>query len=179
MSNHAKIENPRTSSSPSPTEPSRVGHSTIKGNQEGGLHRGPPTELPTTSHARGEVGNRSKEVRDHLRGGPREGVPNPTRDLDPSVSLLAAFFEGDFDKTLQIAKDLQEAYHASLMEASRLRFKLNFATEVCETCEGLRAGPNVAATCYQVKRCDYKNIRVGDELPRHQSIIGGLVGEKD
>jgi hypothetical protein len=61
-----------------------------------------------------------------------------------------------------------------MADASRLRFKLNFGSDVCEMCEGLRAGPGVIATCFQVKRCDFTNIREDQGDPRHLRIIEGL-----
>jgi hypothetical protein len=85
--------------------------------------------------------------------------------------------EGDPEKAYQAALELQAAYHEALAEGSRLRFKVNFGTEVCNRCEGLRAGPGVAATCFQIQRCDYTNVKEEAADPRHQRLIASLTGK--
>lgn len=75
------------------------------------------------------------------------------------------------------AIELSNAYYEAMAEASRLRFKLNFGSDVCERCEGMRAGLEVVATCFQVKRCDFTNIREGQGDPRHLRIIEKLTSK--
>ena len=69
---------------------------------------------------------------------------------------------------------LIEAYRALDVEAGKLRFKLNFGTARCQDCDGLRAGPGVVATCFQVQRCDFTNVKEGAVSPRHRRILESL-----
>jgi hypothetical protein len=57
-----------------------------------------------------------------------------------------------------------------------MRYKLNFGTERCLDCDGLRAGPGVVATCFQVQQCNYTNIKEGEVSPRHLRVIETLAG---
>jgi len=59
-------------------------------------------------------------------------------------------------------------------EAARLRFKVNFGTAVCESCDGLKAGPGIVATCFQIRRCNYENVREGGPSDPHRRIIQSL-----
>ena len=70
---------------------------------------------------------------------------------------------------------LIEAYRALEIEAATLRYKLNFGSETCTNCDGLRAGPGVVATCFQVQQCNYTNIKDGDATPRHLRILQTLM----
>jgi hypothetical protein len=81
---------------------------------------------------------------------------------------------GDFDRAYEAAKVLAEAYHEVSLEAAQLRFQVNFGSQRCDRCEGLKAGPDVIATCFQVKRCNFTNVRVGDETPRIQRVLTRL-----
>ena len=78
---------------------------------------------------------------------------------------------------LSAAQELQLAYHEALLESGKLRFKLNFGTTVCENCEGLKAGPDVVATCFQVKRCEFKSIRSGAASSRQLQILRKMTSE--
>ena len=91
---------------------------------------------------------------------------------------MAAFYAGDVELAFIAAKELTDAYHEALVEASRLRFKVNFGTERCTNCTGLRAGPGVAATCYQVKRCDYSHIREGKHDGIKERVLLNLLRDK-
>jgi hypothetical protein len=46
-----------------------------------------------------------------------------------------------------------------LRQAAKDRFAVNFGTDVCLSCDGLKAGPDVLATCYQVRQCNYSNVK--------------------
>jgi hypothetical protein len=96
---------------------------------------------------------------------------------DPSEALLQAFLDGNFERAYSAALELQDAYHEAMTEASKLRFKLNFGTSACQNCEGLKAGPGVTATCFQVQRCDFKNVKEGDEDPRQIRVIDKLTAK--
>ncbi len=77
-----------------------------------------------------------------------------------------------------------EAYHATMralahysdlyLEAARLRFRVNFASSVCEKCDGLKAGPGVVATCYQLQRCEYSNTKETDIDSEQARVIEAL-----
>lgn len=96
---------------------------------------------------------------------------------DPSEVLLQAFLDGNFERAYSAALELQVAYREALAEASKVRFKLNFGTGICQNCEGLKAGPGVTATCFQIQRCDFKNIKEGDEDPHQARVIDKLTSK--
>lgn len=70
---------------------------------------------------------------------------------------------------------LVEAHQALWNEAAHLRFQVNFATPACESCDGLKAGPGVVATCFQVRRCNYSNVKEGDASPKQLRVIQSLL----
>ena len=72
---------------------------------------------------------------------------------------MASFLTGDAAKVYEEAQKLSGAYKALQSEVAQLRFRVNFGTPICQNCDGLHAGPNVVATCYQAKECHYTNIR--------------------
>jgi hypothetical protein len=57
-----------------------------------------------------------------------------------------------------------------ILEAAKARFEKNFGTVRCDTCDGLKAGPGIVATCFQVRQCFYGNIKA-DASPRHERLI--------
>jgi hypothetical protein len=150
-----------------------VGHSDVPGYQTSGSGRGPTTSGTEESHSGWKIGDDLEELRDHLRSRPSAGIPGH-RQVDPSEVLLQAFLDGNFEVALVAAEELSLAYRETLLESSKLRFKLNFGTQVCESCEGLKAGTDVVATCFQVKRCDFQNILVGSASPRQLKILKNL-----
>jgi hypothetical protein len=62
-----------------------------------------------------------------------------------------------------------------MVEAAKARFKANFGTEVCNHCQGLKAGPRVGATCFQMQACYYTNFGEDEVTPKHQRVIGKLL----
>lgn len=64
----------------------------------------------------------------------------------------------------------------AVQDAASARFKVNFGTSPCESCDGLKAGPDVVATCFQVKQCYYTNLKTSDESSKHERILSRLVG---
>lgn len=79
--------------------------------------------------------------------------------------MIAAFETGDPQQAFQASGDVGRLLLETEEEAARLRFKVTFGSPACERCEGLTTGPGVVATCFQVKRCRYTNVKEG-ELPR-------------
>lgn len=73
--------------------------------------------------------------------------------------LLASFQSGSPKVVYEAAQKFVVAFHALEKEAAQLRFRVNFGSETCRTCEGLRAGPDVQATCFQVGECRYTNVK--------------------
>lgn len=67
-----------------------------------------------------------------------------------------------------------------VLEAGKARFEKNFGTARCESCEGLKAGPGVLATCFQVRQCFFTNIKTSDTTPKQEKLIQILSkGSKD
>lgn len=76
-----------------------------------------------------------------------------------------------------LVRKLLDLTRSLLVEIARNRFRTNFGTEVCERCEGLHAGENVAATCFQTKLCYYGNVK-RDPSPKQKGVIDDLTGQK-
>jgi len=110
-----------------------------------------------------------------LPSGHRPGVP-PEVDLEDKLDR--AFESADPETAYFVAVEILKAYQAEALESSKLRYRLNFGTPVCDSCEGLRAGAGVAATCFQTKRCNYTNVKEGDATPRHLRVIRSLLDPK-
>ena len=110
-----------------------------------------------------------------MPSGHRPGVP-PEVDLEDKLDR--AFESADPETAYFVAVEILKAYQAEALESSKLRYRLNFGTPVCDSCEGLRAGAGVAATCFQTKRCNYTNVKEGDATPRHLRVIRSLLDPK-
>jgi hypothetical protein len=93
---------------------------------------------------------------------------------DLEQGLRTAFATGDPEIAHRSAQQVLAAYSELSLECSRLRFELNFGTSICLNCNGLRAGPDVVATCYQVQRCDFTHIRSGDATPTQARLAALL-----
>jgi hypothetical protein len=87
---------------------------------------------------------------------------------------LQAFLDGDFEKAYHSALELRTAYHEALIEAAHQRYRSNFGTEACTNCNGLKAGPGVLATCFQVQKCNFDSIHEGSESSVHLNILNRL-----
>ena len=153
-----------------------MGRSDVEGDSASGSIGGSETPGASQGDPGREVGTNSPELRDNFRSRPATGIPGH-REVDPSEVLLQAFIDGDFPLALSAAQELQLAYHEALLESGKLRFKLNFGTTVCESCEGLKAGPDVVATCFQIKKCEFKSIRNGAASPRQLQILRKMTTE--
>ncbi len=163
-------QNARTSQATDPQRNRGLGHVDVSSNQKGGIHRGSEASGASESDSGREVGTSASELRDHLRIRPATGIPGH-REIDPSEVLLQAFLEGNFEVALVAAQELQVAYREALLEADKLRFNLNFGTQICDNCEGLKAGPGVAATCFQIRRCEFQNVLEESASPRQLRIL--------
>lgn len=154
-------------------ESSRMGLSGSQGGQGSGSERGQSGSLDQEGDPGGTLREDSPELRGGSRDRYRPRIPG-TRVIDPSETLLQAFLGGDFETAYQSALELKAAYHEALAESSRLRYQVNFGTEVCSNCEGLKAGPGVVATCFQTKKCDFDSIHEGSESRTHLRILDRL-----
>ena len=136
---------------------------------EGGQARGPANAGVTQGFGGREGGSPSAEDGGYLRDGP---PPRISRDGEiASEGLLRAFEAGDPVVAFEAATRLIEAHKRLFEEAAGLRFKLNFGSEVCDRCEGLKTGPGVIATCFQIRRCNYSNVKIGDTSPKQRKIL--------
>ena len=89
--------------------------------------------------------------------------------------MFAAFEDGDPAKAFAAATRLVEAYRALTLEAAKLRFTLNFGSAACTSCDGLHAGPGIAATCFQMKQCHYSNLKEEEGSPRQLRVLRTLM----
>ncbi len=102
--------------------------------------------------------------------GHRPGIPREELADD----ALEAFSSGNPATVFSAVKKLAEAYQELCVETSRLRFRVNFGTPICMSCNGLKAGPGVLATCFQIQRCNYDHILDGDASQKHLRILKSL-----
>jgi hypothetical protein len=107
----------------------------------------------------------------HWGNRPSERVPHPREVESIEQELEEAFREGAPEKVWALSRQLVEIAKEAVMEAARSRFKVNFGTSRCERCEGLRAGPGVAATCFQVQQCHYDNVKQNDLTPKQSRVL--------
>jgi hypothetical protein len=87
--------------------------------------------------------------------------------------LTTAFQKGDPAAAWSLTQSLLEMARALMIEAAKARFEVNFGTSICERCEGLRAGVDVVATCYQTKLCYYRNVKK-EVTPKQRGVIDKL-----
>jgi hypothetical protein len=85
--------------------------------------------------------------------------------------LLQAFTEGDPSVAYATAIQLIESHRVVFEEAARLRFRANFGTRTCDTCDGLRAGPGVASTCFQIRQCYYRSLKETDVSAKRLAVV--------
>lgn len=107
----------------------------------------------------------------HLRERHQSRVPVLADVERLEADLLIAFKEGQPSEVWEKTQELISLTKEVLKQSARDRFILNFGTEVCHTCDGLKAGPDVIATCYQVRQCNYSNVK---KTSRQESLITRL-----
>jgi len=113
-------------------------------------------EIPTSDGNRWDPGHRQR-------------VPRPVADVEQEV--LNAFETGDPSIAYSATMRIVSLYGDTVTECARLRFVINFGTSVCDHCEGLKAGPGVVATCFQLRRCVFRNVREGDVTAKQSTLI--------
>lgn len=124
----------------------------------------------------GELGPSAKTPGHHWGGRHSERVPHPREIEALEEKLTRAFQGGDPGKAWEVSRQLVELAKESVAEAARARFKVNFGTPRCDSCEGLKAGPDVAATCFQVRQCFYGNIKQGELTPKQGRVLKLFLG---
>lgn len=137
---------------------------------------GPAAGDAQSGHPNWEDGDHSSSDGDHLRKRYPQGVPTPQVVDDLDVTLMAAFQEGDPSKVYEIARQLIDLAHDTVREAAKARFGTNFGTDRCRRCEGLKAGPDVVTTCFQMKQCYFKNFKSDDLTQRHKRALKLFLG---
>lgn len=112
---------------------------------------------------------------DHLRKRPRASVLKPA-DIDLlEEDLREAFEAGDPLQAWEVSRRALVMLRKSVRDAAKDRFRANFGGPSCETCDGLKAGPSVVATCFQTKSCFYGSQKTSDL--EHSKVIKRLVPE--
>lgn len=116
------------------------------------------------------------EARNHLSGRRDEGVSGERGKavVEPDEDLLRSFETGDPEVAYAAAVNLVVAYRELQRELAKVRFQTNFGSKLCENCEGLKAGPGVIATCYQVRMCNFTNFKESDHSSRHLRVLDSL-----
>ncbi len=127
---------------------------------------------------RRELGEASPQIGHHFRALRSAGVPGtrvPGHDAEALIeSLESSFTRGDPQAAYNGFLALSATCREMVVEAAQLRFKVNFGTPVCENCDGLKAGPGVVATCFQVRRCNYSNVKDTEITGRQLRVIDAL-----
>jgi len=90
--------------------------------------------------------------------------------------LTSALSEGNPTRAWEVSQAILKLTSELIVESARLRFKIEFGTPRCRNCTGLKAGPGVVATCYQVQQCYYTNIREDDLTVKQARIVDYLAG---
>lgn len=84
---------------------------------------------------------------------------------------MAGFRQGRPAEVHRVAAELLALTRDLVLEAARARFEKNFGSSQCEGCTGLKAGPGVVATCYQVRQCFYTHFTDQDGSSRQERLI--------
>ena len=179
MDDHEDIETAGQKLDPgsNPQDPPRVGQSDAEGPSQGDRSGRPTSSGTSGGDLQGGVRQVPTEAGHHLRGRHPQGI-SVQEDVETFRSqLTVAFNEGNPEKAWEVSQRLLDFASDLVIESAKYRFKLNFGTDLCRTCTGLKAGPGVAATCYQVQQCTYSHIRA-DALNPRQARLVDLLGKK-
>jgi hypothetical protein len=95
------------------------------------------------------------------------------------MQLAEAFRSGQATKVWELSQQLVKVARSAADEAAQARFKVNLGTDTCDNCEGLKAGVGVTATCFQLKRCFYDNVRGTELSSKQKTVIEGLMGHEN
>lgn len=126
----------------------------------------------STSHREGADSADSTSDEYHLRERHTPRIPTLADVELIEAELLNAFKAGSPQLAWDKAQELSSLAKEALRQAARDRFKVNFGTDVCNACDGLKAGPGVLATCFQIRQCNYSNVK--GTTPRQETLITRL-----
>jgi len=141
-----------------------------------GIQGGPTDSRLEESLGRRQVRENAPHDGHHSSGRPPKSVSR--EGLIAADQLEQAFQSGDAPLAYESGLKLTEAYRALWAEAAAMRFRLNFGSPLCEHCEGLKVGPGVVATCFQVRQCNFDNVKEGQATPRQQRVLDRLLDSK-
>ena len=96
----------------------------------------------------------------HLQQRHRPRILGPQELDDIEVEVEQAFTSGSPRSAWEVTQRLITMSRTLQKEAATARFKANFGTKMCDSCDGLKAGPTVAATCFQLRQCYFTNQKV-------------------
>lgn len=165
--------------SDNPIEPTREGISELGPPDEAypnasASDRGQPPSIVPGSVQQGSEPRDSETLRDHQREGSRPRVPRPEEIDRLEEALAEAFSKGDPERAWFLSKEILTLAKAAVIESAKSRYSNNFGTPVCESCEGLKVGPGVTATCFQVRQCYYDSFRSETLSPKQARLLNLL-----
>jgi len=153
----------------------RLASADAQGDRPSGETRRPSGPGVSDSDQPGEGGPGAQTLTGHLRQRHPEGFPRQV-DVDRLEQKLdEGFRRGDPQRVWEVSRELLAFVRSAVDEAARARFEVNFGTEICQRCTGLKAGPKVTATCFQVRACYYTHFREDKMSPKQHQIIGKLL----
>lgn len=133
-----------------------------------------PTSDRSSSSAGRERRSHTATHEHHLRRGSGSRVPTQ-ESLDALEEALdEAFIAASPAKAWEAAKAIVDEARVAVTQAGAARFAANFGTARCDSCEGLRAGPGISATCFQRKLCYFTNFREEAGSARQLRVITAL-----
>jgi len=118
----------------------------------------------------GQDGRDAEETRHHRGPGHQERVSHPRDIEDIEDHLTRAFQNGDPVQVWELSRRLVTLARESVVAGAKARFRVNFNTSLCNTCEGMRAGPKVQATCFQIRQCYFDNVK-DDPTPKQTRVL--------
>jgi hypothetical protein len=154
-----------------------MGQSNEKSDGSGGEDRGSSSTGSPGEHQSGREHDSSQTDGNHLRKRHHARVPRPHEVEIISEALTQAFTDGDPEKAWVHARELIQISQGLVIEAGKARFEANFGSDKCNNCDGLKTGPGVVATCFQIRQCYFTNVKEGDVGPRKRAIIEGLTSK--
>lgn len=129
---------------------------------------------PENSASSGAIGATTSGDGNNLRKRHLPRVPGPDSIETLETQLVEAFQQGDPNKVWTLTQELIQLAKKTQLEAAKLRFSVNFGTDVCERCDGLRAGDDVVATCFQIKQCYYASLKKSEITFKQMKVIDNL-----
>jgi hypothetical protein len=146
-----------------------------EGHHSGRESQGPPSAWSQGCPSEQPIRTDTSEDGNHHRKRHPAGVPFQVEVEGYEARLRVAFEGGDPVQVWTITQALLQDARRLVTEVAQYRFQVNFGTEVCQNCTGLKAGPGVVSTCFQIKQCHYKHLREKDITTHQRGILQALV----